>query len=118
MKIIEPIMGTFGDRINKRLKELGMYETELAEKMGINRQNVNAWTNNKSKPKADDLAILASILEVSTDWLLTGKNKDYTQPGTVNIALEEYAEYMKLKNEKLEKENASLKNIETIPNKA
>lgn len=109
-------MDTFGTRLKQKLSEKDMSAADVARAMNIsNRQNVTAWINGVSKPKADDLALLAKILGTSVDWLLTGVVPRHEDSGTISIPMQDYIEYLNLKNEKLERENKSLKNPETVP---
>ena len=64
---------TMGDRIKQKRKDLNLTQEELAEKMGVSYQAVSKWENNASMPDTALLHALAGILDVSLDYLFTGK---------------------------------------------
>lgn len=104
-------MDTFGERLAYLLNKKKLKQTDLNKLLNKSGRNtVNQWINNRAKPQADDLKKISEILEVSVDWLL-GVNPTYQMPekSTVTIAMEEYVEYLKLKNSSLNRENQSLK---------
>lgn len=67
-------MDTIGQRIKylRNLKKLT--QPELAEATGISKGNVSDLENDKVAPSAKALIALSNFLNVSTDWLLTGKD--------------------------------------------
>lgn len=108
-------MENFGDRLRIAIAKKKIKQTELQELLGLKgKQTVSNWVNNYSKPSADDLLKLANALEVSTDWLLTGKSGYNHNENEVSITNEEYQEYQKLKIEKLKLENEGLKNHKNV----
>ena len=55
----------------KDLREIrGMTQAALAKKLGITRSGVNAWEMGISVPSTQYVVALASVFEVSTDYLL------------------------------------------------
>lgn len=112
-------MENFGDRLRIAIARKKIKQTELQELLGLRgKQTVSNWVNNYSKPSADDLLRLANTLEVSTDWLLTGKSSYSHNENEISITNEEYQEYQKLKIEKLKSENDRLKNNLTVSEQA
>lgn len=67
-----------GERIAEKRKEQGMTQIELAEKMHVTRQTVSRWEAGAVYPDVEKIAELASILEVSCDYLLTDMDADHT----------------------------------------
>jgi len=66
-------MTTMGKRIARKRKELGLQQTDLAEKLGLARQTVSMWeTGTISDLRGKNLHKLAEILQVSEDWILFG----------------------------------------------
>ena len=62
-----------GRRIAARRTELGMTQAQLAEKIGLARQTVSMWeTGDIQDIRGRHLAILASVLDVTDDWILFG----------------------------------------------
>ena len=55
----------------KDLREIrGMTQAALAKKLGITRSGVNAWEMGISVPSTQYVVALASVFDVSTDYLL------------------------------------------------
>jgi transcriptional regulator with XRE-family HTH domain len=112
-------METFGQRLQQARNKKNMTQTVLANQIKVSSQKIiSNWEKDVAKPEMDTLIVVAQILEVSIDWLLTGEKKEYKIEGKVTIPMEDFAEYMQLKNEKLKKENDSLKNIKIVPHPA
>ena len=63
-------MSDFAGRIRELMAELNMRGPELADKFGITKQAVSSWTTGKSTPDATVLDELASLFDVSIDYLL------------------------------------------------
>ena len=67
-------MQRMGERIGILRQEKGMTQSVLAEKMGITPQAISKWERGMSFPDLSRLEELAKMLEVSVDYLLTGKD--------------------------------------------
>lgn len=67
---------TLGKRIANLRKEKGYTQEGLAEKLGVSPQAVSKWENDQTCPDISILPLLAEMLGVSIDELLTGKSKD------------------------------------------
>ena len=52
----------------------GLSQKALADKLGITRSSVNAWEQGISVPSTQYIVELATLFEVSTDYLLNFKN--------------------------------------------
>ncbi len=65
---------TLGKRIAALRREKELKQDELAEKLGVSPQAVSKWENDQTCPDISLLPLLAKILGVSVDELLTGKN--------------------------------------------
>lgn len=63
---------TIGERIRERRKKLGMTQKQLADKLGVKYQTVQAWELNSRNPKLETVEKLASALGVSSGWLVYG----------------------------------------------
>lgn len=66
-------MNTIGERIRAKRKELGLTQAELGEKLGVTDRAVSKWEQDEGNPDISIVASLAAILQVSIDYLLTGK---------------------------------------------
>lgn len=69
-------MKTIGSRIAMLRKERGMTQEDLAQAMGVTAQAVSKWENDVSCPDISILSQLATTLQTSTDYILSGKADD------------------------------------------
>lgn len=58
------------ERLNKAVSESGIGLNELSRRTGIGTHTLRTYFNGEYNPKADNLAKLSIILNVSADWLL------------------------------------------------
>ena len=58
------------ERLNKAVTESGIGLNELSRRTGIGTHTLRTYFNGEYNPKADNLAKLSIILNVSADWLL------------------------------------------------
>lgn len=63
-------MLTFGERIVFLREELGISQKELAGMVGITAATLSRYENNIYEPKSEIVALLASALNSSADYLL------------------------------------------------
>ena len=63
-------MTELGNKIAMKRKDLGMTQTEFADKMSVTRQTVSRWEAGTVMPDIDKIGEIASILGVSCDFLL------------------------------------------------
>lgn len=69
---IELYLEEVGQRIMDRRKKLGMTQEMLGEKSGLTTQFVSYAEGGKRAMRPENLMKIASVLGVSTDYLLTG----------------------------------------------
>lgn len=71
-------MMTIADRIQQRMKELNISQADLIRLTNAGRASVNGWIHGHNEPSAKKIGALAKALQTTTEWLLTGeqKNKD------------------------------------------
>ena len=76
-KLSITLLGDFkmdmGERIKKIRKSKGWSQTELAEKIGITSGGLSGLEANKKDASKTTIIKLSEVLEVSADYLLTGK---------------------------------------------
>ncbi|EHU1763502.1 helix-turn-helix domain-containing protein [Acinetobacter baumannii] len=72
-------MKTASDRINARMKELGLKPADLVRGTGAGRATVSAWTNDGNNPSAKYLDSLAKCLKTTPSWILTGEGEKETK---------------------------------------
>lgn len=66
---------TISQRVFYLLEKQGKKQTELSEYTGISTSTISAWNKRGTNPAADAISTLADFFKVSTDYLLTGKEK-------------------------------------------
>ncbi len=63
-------MLNFGQKIKKLRTDAGLSQAMLAEHIGVSAQSISNWECNNTMPDISQIVPLASILSVSTDYLL------------------------------------------------
>lgn len=64
------MMSELGNKIAGKRKDLGMTQSEFAEKMCVTRQTVSRWEAGTVMPDIEKIADIADLLGVSCDFLL------------------------------------------------
>lgn len=67
-------MKTIGDRIGSACKKSGLSQKELAEKLDWDQARLSRVISGNRKVSAGEIAEIATILDVSLDWLVTGSD--------------------------------------------
>lgn len=75
-----PETATFGDRVAGARDAAGLSQAELARKLGVRKDTVLAWEEDRSEPRANKLSMMAGVLNVSIMWLLTGEGDGMNAP--------------------------------------
>lgn len=84
-------MENFIQRLQSVLKEKNLSQTELAQELGIRRENFTYWKANKVLPSGELLVRIAEFLDVDVMWLAKGT---YSESG---ISEEEQSHLNKFK---------------------
>ena len=63
---------TLGERVKNLRKQHGMSQSDLADAIGISYAQIGRYENKGAQPPAETLKKIASVLEVSPDYLLYG----------------------------------------------
>lgn len=66
-------MLTIGQRIKELREDKGLSLAALAEVTGLKKSGLSSYENDKYEPSAKATVALSEALEVTTDYLLTGK---------------------------------------------
>lgn len=61
------------DRINQKMKELGLSQADVMRGTGAGRATVSGWINGSNAPSAKYLESLARTLKTTSSWILNGK---------------------------------------------
>lgn len=73
----------FGNRLRDARNDAGLTGEKLGELLGVSKQTIAHWEANRYEPKLMYLARLCDVLDVSADWLLTGKSVEHLSPAAV-----------------------------------
>jgi transcriptional regulator with XRE-family HTH domain len=63
---------TLGGRLSAARDSSGLSLADVANRIGVKRENLLAWESDRSEPRPSNLIDLAGILGVSPMWLMTG----------------------------------------------
>ena len=79
----------FNENLKGELEYRGMPVKELAHKTGIPKQTIDKYLlSNSSMPPADKAVLIAKVLEVSVEYLVTGINKPESKSSSVFLSPE------------------------------
>ena len=73
-----------GAEIQRRRKQLGLTQEELAQRMDVSRQSVTKWETGQSAPDLDRLVQLGELLAISLDELLKGPSEGSSEEQSDN----------------------------------
>ena len=62
-----------GDNIVIARKRMKLTQADLADRMNVSYQAVSSWERDENLPDTINLIALASLLNVSLDWLVYNK---------------------------------------------
>ncbi|MBR6957545.1 MAG: helix-turn-helix transcriptional regulator [Erysipelotrichaceae bacterium] len=66
---------TFGEKLRNARKEAGFSQEQLAEKLSVSRSAVAKWETDNGMPDVGNLKAIATLLNVSIDYLLDKDEK-------------------------------------------
>lgn len=67
-----PDLDTMGGRLSRARDAAGLSVAQLARRLGVKSSTIQAWESDRSQPRANRLAMLAGVLNVSLSWILHG----------------------------------------------
>ena len=67
-------------RILRSRKEKKLSQQALADLIGVSRSALAQWETQMSSPSLENLRKMAEILQVSFEWLATGRGNQYLTP--------------------------------------
>ena len=73
-------MTPISEMISEARKQAGMSQSELARKLNLTPQSVQAWESGRSTPRANMLVDIALALDISKVGLFTAMLKSVTEP--------------------------------------
>ena len=78
---------SIGVRITELRNEKDLSQGQLADLLGVSRQAVSKWENDKTSPDTLNLIKLADVLDTEIEYLATGKHPVYLPaPVVVNVS--------------------------------
>ena len=78
-------MSELGRKIAGKRKDLGMTQTDLADRLCVTRQTVSRWEAGTVMPDVDKIADIASVLDVTCDYLLKDEVTDGGTPAPKGV---------------------------------
>ena len=60
----------FSERLRELMKEQGLNQVKLAERVGVKQNTISAWLRKKKEPSLTSLWLVADYFGVETDYLL------------------------------------------------
>lgn len=60
----------FQQRLNELLKESGKLQNEICRDLGVSKQKLSKWKTGYNEPNLDEILLIASYFQVTTDYLL------------------------------------------------
>ena len=79
------------------LDEKGLKNADVARATGISNMTLSDWKRGKSVPKSDKMRKIAEYLNVSADYLTTGKETELTaEMAEIDLELSQMKERIKL----------------------
>lgn len=70
---------TFGDRVAGAREAIGLNQTQLADRLGIKKDTLKKWEEDRAEPRANKLHTLAGVLNVSMIWLINGTGEGFNK---------------------------------------
>jgi transcriptional regulator with XRE-family HTH domain len=74
-------MAGIGNRIKKAREATGMSQAEMGRRLGVTRSGVSQWENERTAPTTRNISAIAVLLDVSWEWLTTGREGVEDAPG-------------------------------------
>ncbi|WP_159634709.1 helix-turn-helix domain-containing protein [Erysipelothrix anatis] len=65
----------FGTRLKEARSHMGLRQEDVADAIGVSRQTVSNWENNRSLPDLRSIVEISDIYQISLDDLLKGDRK-------------------------------------------
>lgn len=77
---------TLGDRIRSRRKELKLTQKDLATALkGVSHVAISQWESNTTKPNAENILDLSTVLQCEISWLLRGNGESNVVSASIGM---------------------------------
>jgi transcriptional regulator with XRE-family HTH domain len=90
----------FGEKLFAARQQMGLSQTQLAEKLGITQSTYAGWERRTTALRPDYIAKIASAMNVSVDYLLGRENDGKRKGGPVGQARRIFEEVSRLPRHK------------------
>jgi transcriptional regulator with XRE-family HTH domain len=93
---------TVGARIADARETKGLSQRGLAQRLGVTPATIERWESGVSDPRANRIAMLAGVLDVSLAWLLEGASRhepDATRGSRVDAVAQKLERVVRMQEE-------------------
>ncbi|MDP4152861.1 MAG: helix-turn-helix transcriptional regulator [Bacillota bacterium] len=87
---LEVLFVTISQRLFEIMKEKKLSDADLARGTGISANTIGDWRRKGTNPSADKIPCICNFLDISTDFLLMGKERAPQIPESMNELFEVY----------------------------
>jgi transcriptional regulator with XRE-family HTH domain len=91
---------TFGEKLREARKEANLSQEEFAQKAGVSRSAVAKWESDRGMPDVENLKVIASLLNISLDYLLDDDGRLTFNETREPVDLESYMKTGKCRDKK------------------
>jgi len=91
---------TFGEKLKEARKEAKLSQEEFAEKIGVSRSAIAKWESDRGMPDVENLKVIASLLNISIDYLLDDDSRISFNETREAIDLDSYMKTGKCRDKK------------------
>ena len=74
------VSSTLGERIVSARESMGLTTAQLARRLGVKTATLSSWDADRSEPRANRIATLAAMTNVSLIWLLSADGEGPAAP--------------------------------------
>ncbi|MDJ0684763.1 MAG: helix-turn-helix transcriptional regulator [Alphaproteobacteria bacterium] len=90
-----------GARIRIARKGVNLTAEDLARHLGLTSKTVRAWEKGEREPRANQITMMAGVLNVTAPWLLEGRSQESMEADSEEAVLRGKVEAAKLKTAEL-----------------
>ena len=76
-----------GERIKIARKSAGLTAEGFARRLGVTSKTVRGWEKERRVPRANQIVMMAGMLNVTAPWLLEGREQEYMESDSEEAAL-------------------------------
>lgn len=76
-------MTEIGVRLKEARKELGLTQTDIAKRVGVNPSAINQIERGSTNPSLSTIESVSTAYKINADWLLTGRGEMFVGSGNV-----------------------------------